>query len=119
MICLYYVTNTKLVMYKTCYVLAEGSHCWCFIFYCARVLFMLLSAHLIDHGNLYVTDIDKSMIRVFSNDGVLLCSFGCDSNGVNRPNDPQGVCVSGQYVYVSNYDGHNVSLFINSSRFSR
>ena len=40
------------------------------------------------HGNLYVTDRDKSMIRVFSNDGVLLHSFGCDDDGVNRLNDP-------------------------------
>ena len=32
------------------------------------------------HDNLYVTDIDRSMIRVFSNDGVLLRSFACDDN---------------------------------------
>ena len=45
------------------------------------------------HGNLYVTDHDNSIIRVFSNDGVLLRSFGCDNNGVNRLNCPHGVCV--------------------------
>ena len=63
------------------------------------------------HGNLYVTDSGKSMIRVFSNDGVLLRSFGCDNNEVNRLNGPHGLCVSGQYVFVSNNSGHNVSVF--------
>ena len=69
------------------------------------------------HGNLYVTDRGKSMIQVFSNDGVLLRSFGCDDNGMNRLNDPRGVCVSGQYVYVSNYGGRNVSAFTTAGHY--
>ena len=68
------------------------------------------------HGNLYVTDCDKSMIRVFSNDGVLLCSFDCDDNGMNKLNS-WGVCVSGQYVYVSNAGGHNVSVFTTAGHY--
>ena len=68
------------------------------------------------HGNLYVTDWDKSMIRVFSNDGVLLRSFGCDSNGVKGLNKPRGVCVSGQYVYVSNEGGY-VSVFTTAGHY--
>ena len=68
-----------------------------------------------NHGNLYVTDYHKSMIRVLSNDGVLLHSFGCDSNG--RLNKPHGICVSGQYVYVSNYCGHNVSVFTTAGHY--
>ena len=69
------------------------------------------------HGNLYVTDNDKSMIRTFSNDGVLLRSFGCDDNRVNRLNNPHGLCVSGQYVYVSNIGGHNVSVFTTAGHY--
>ena len=69
------------------------------------------------HGNLYVTDYDESMIQVFSNDGVLLQSLGCDDNGVNRLNDPWGICVSGQYVYVSNNGGHNVSVFTTAGHY--
>ena len=69
------------------------------------------------HGNLYVTDYHKSMIHVFSNDGVLLRSLGCDDNGVNRLNNPWGVCVSGQYVYVSNFGGHNVSVFTTAGHY--
>ena len=64
-----------------------------------------------NHGNLYVTDYTKSRIHVFSNDGVFLRSFGRDGNGVERLNGPTGLCVSGQYVYVANYKGHNVSVF--------
>ena len=69
------------------------------------------------HSNLYITDNSKSMIRVFSNDGVLLRSLGCDDNGMNRLNYPHGVCVSGQYVYVSNYGGHNVLVFTTAGHY--
>ena len=75
--------------------------------------FMNLSSD--SHGNLYVTDSGKSMIRVFSNDGVLLRSFGLD-NCMNKLKKPWGVCVSGQYVYVSN-DGHNVSVFTTAGHY--
>ena len=69
------------------------------------------------HGNLYITDNSKSMIRVFSNNGVLLRSFGCDCNGVNRLNRPHGVCVSGQYVHVSNEYDYNVSVFTTAGHY--
>ena len=69
------------------------------------------------HGNLYVADYGNSMIRIFSNDGVLLRSFGHDDNGMNRLNYPYGVCVSGQYVYVSNLCGHNVSVFTTAGHY--
>ena len=63
------------------------------------------------HGNLYVTDHDNSAIRVFSIDGDLLRSFGCDENGVKKLSNPHGVCVAGQYVYVADESLHNVSVF--------
>ena len=69
------------------------------------------------HGNIYVTDFDESMIRVFSNDGVLLHSFGHDNNGLSSLNYPHGICVSGQYVYVSNEFGHNVSVFTTAGHY--
>ena len=51
------------------------------------------------------------MIHVISKDGVILRSFGCDRNGVKILNRPDGICVSGQFVYVTNIHGHNVSVF--------
>ena len=69
------------------------------------------------HGNIYVADNDKPMIRVFSNNGVFQCSFGCDDNDVNRLNKPRGVCVSGQYVYVSNIGSHTVSVFTTAGHY--
>ena len=69
------------------------------------------------HGNLYVTDFDKSMVRVFSNDGVLLRSFGCDDQETNRLKRPWGVCVSGQYVYVRNHGRDNVSVFTTAGHY--
>ena len=63
------------------------------------------------HGNLYVTDWDNSVIRVFSIDGDFLFSFGCDENGVKKLSSPHGVCVAGQYVYVTDVDHDNVLVF--------
>ena len=64
-----------------------------------------------NHGNLYVTDPDNSVIRVFSVDGDLLRSYGCDENGVKKLSRPHGVCIAGQYVYVTDSGLHNVSMF--------
>ena len=58
------------------------------------------------HGNIYVTDNTNSLIQVFSASGVFLRSFGN-----NKLSAPCGVCVSGQYVYVSDTDEDCVSVF--------
>ena len=63
------------------------------------------------HGNLYVTDYPNSVIRVFSVDVDLLRSFGCDEVGVKKLSRPRGVCIAGQYVYVTDSGLHNVSMF--------
>ena len=67
-------------------------------------------------NNLYVTASDN-LIHIFSKDGNLLRSFGCDIDGVKRLNDPTDICISGEYVYVSNYKGHNVSVFTTSGDY--
>ena len=62
-------------------------------------------------GNLYVTYSGSSIIIVFNVGGDLLCSFGCDENGVKKLSRPLSVCVAGQYMYVTDIDLHNVSVF--------
>ena len=60
------------------------------------------------HGNVYICDPDKSSsIHIFKNDGGFLCSFG---KSVKLKN-PLALCVSGQYVYVSDYSGHKIEVF--------
>jgi len=68
-------------------------------------------------GKLYATDFSNSMIRVFSRDGSLLHSFGCDAYGEKRLERPFDVCVSSQYVYVTNYSGHCVSAFTRDGQY--
>ena len=68
-------------------------------------------------GNLYATDFSKSMIRVFSSNGLLLHSFGCDGSGQERLERPYDVCVSSDYVYVTNYFGHSVSVFTRDGKY--
>ena len=56
------------------------------------------------HGNLYVVDRTNLCIQVFSNEGVFLRSFGCDRNKVKLFKEPANVCVSGQHVFVSDWN---------------
>ena len=63
-----------------------------------------------DHGNLYVSDYDKSCVHVFSN-GEFLHSFGCGKDGEKVLSHPHGLCVAGQYVYVVNWGKYCVSIF--------
>ena len=65
------------------------------------------------HGNLYVVDRTNLCIQVFSNEGVFLRSFGFDRKKLKLFMDPSNVCVSGQHVFVSdwNYDTSCVFVF--------
>ena len=69
-----------------------------------------------DHGNLYVSSAD-ACIDVLSKGGEFLYSFGCDGNGVNMLCKPWGVCVSGQYVYVSDMGNHNISVYTTEGEY--
>ena len=53
------------------------------------------------HQNVYACDSKNSCIQVFSKGGELLRSFGSNENGIKRLQWPYGVCVAGQYVYVT------------------
>ena len=70
-----------------------------------------------EHNNLYASSAKKSCIKIFENRGDLLHSFGCDEDGIMKLKCPRGVCVSGQYVYVSNYDDHNISVFTTQGQY--
>ena len=64
-----------------------------------------------EHSNVYVCDYSKSRVQVFSNGGEFLHSLDRDGYGVKKLKCPHDVCVCGQYVYVTNYSGHSVSVF--------
>ena len=64
-----------------------------------------------EQGNLYVSDFSKSCVQVFSNSGEFLHSLDCGGDGVKKLNGPFGVCVFSQYVYVTNWHSHCVSVF--------
>ena len=63
------------------------------------------------HQNVYVCNFSNSVIQVYSKDDELLRSFGCDENGVEKLVLPCGVCVAGQYVYVTDYRAHKIVVF--------
>ena len=70
-----------------------------------------------EHGDLYVCNEDNSCANVYTNEGQLLRSFGCNEDGVKKLKCPCGVCVSGQYVYVANWGGHNISVFTTQGQY--
>ena len=70
-----------------------------------------------EHGHLFASNCNHSCIKVFTNRGEFLCSFGRDEDGVVKLKNPCGVCVSGQYVYASNFDGHNISVFTTQGQY--
>ena len=43
--------------------------------------------------------------------------FGCDIDEVERLDYPTDICISGEYVYVCNCTGHNVSVFTTSGEY--
>ena len=69
------------------------------------------------HGKLYVGATDPICIQVLSKGGESLHSFGSDRNGVNKLSDPRGVCVAGQYVYVTDYSNNNISIFTTEGEY--
>ena len=61
---------------------------------------LLIFLHPDCHGNLYISDADKT-IKVLSKTGDFLRSFSRDHNGVLKITNPWMVYVCGQYVYVA------------------
>ena len=64
------------------------------------------------HGNLYVVDRTNLCIQVFSNEGVFLRSFGCDRKEMKLFKVPSNVCVSGQHVFVSDWNYDTCCVFV-------
>ena len=64
------------------------------------------------HRNLYVVDRTNLCIQVFSNEGVFLRSFDCDRNKVKLFKEPANVCVSGQHVFVSDWNYETDCVFV-------
>ncbi len=60
------------------------------------------------HFEMYL---QMNMIHVFSNGDEYLHSFGCDLSGVNMLSVPWGIYVASQYVYVTNWGNHTISVY--------
>ena len=59
------------------------------------------------HRNLYMSDISSSCIQVFSKGGV----FGSFGQVLEKLKHPYGLCVHGQYVYVTDITSYCVFVF--------
>ena len=65
------------------------------------------------HQNLYVSDY-KNCVQVFTKDGVHLRSIGHDKEELK---EPWGLCVHGQYVYVTDISSHCVFVFTTDGEY--
>ena len=64
-------------------------------------------------GNIYVVNSDKKQVLVFSKDGQHLCHFDYRGHGTSLA----GLCVNGDYVYVTEFWSNGVSVFRTSGEF--
>lgn len=77
-------------------------------------------------GNLYVADSRNNKIRVISTDGFISTYCGTGQNvsedgikGVGSFKKPYGVlCGQGEYIYVTDYDGHSIRKITNDGKVS-
>ena len=70
-----------------------------------------------NQGNIYVVDLSKHQVLVFSEDGQYLRHFGKSGRGKSELSGPKGIFVSGDYVYVTEYLNHCISVFRTSGEF--
>ena len=68
-------------------------------------------------GNIYIVDMNKHQVLVFSEEGQYLRQFGQKGLGEGELSGPTGLCVSGDYVYVTECYNHRVSVFCTSGKF--
>ena len=54
---------------------------------------------------------------VFSEDGQYLHQFGKRGQGKGNINNPYGLCVSRDYVYINEWGNNNISVFRTSGEF--
>jgi len=67
-------------------------------------------------GNMFVLDYSKHQVLVFTEDGQYLHHFGQKGQNKGELSDPRGLCISGDYVYVTELFNH-VSVFHTSGEF--
>ena len=68
--------------------------------------------------NIYVLDGDKHQVVVFREDGQYLHHFGRKGQGKGELSGPTGLCVRGNYVYVTERWNYRVSVFCTSGEFA-
>ena len=67
-------------------------------------------------GNIFILDSDKHQLMVFSVNRQYLRHFGREGQGEGELSRPRGLCVSGDYVYVTELF-NRVSVFHTSGEF--
>ena len=67
-------------------------------------------------GNMFILDYSKHQVLVFTEDGQYVRHFGQKGQNKSELTDPRGLCVSGDYVYITELF-NRVSVFHTSGKF--
>ncbi len=77
-----------------------------------------MPSHQTNTETYYATEVGvMPCVRIMSRSGDVLRSIGHDWRGVNKLKSPIGVCVSGQYVYVSDCGNPNIAVFTTDGEY--
>ncbi len=70
-----------------------------------------------EYGHVYA--VDSSRVQIFNNLGSFVRSFGFDKEreGLDALKSPSGICVSGQYVYVTDSTEHNITAYTTDGEY--
>ena len=69
-----------------------------------------------EEGNMYVCDINQNCVKVLCAQGELLYSFRDDDTS-HKLSRPHSICVDSEFVYVSEWGSHCLSVFTKQGKF--
>ena len=70
-----------------------------------------------DNGDMFVTSESDHCIHVYNNSGKKKTTIGSEGSGELQFNEPQGIAITGDVVYVAEYGGHRIHKLTTGGEF--
>ena len=70
-----------------------------------------------DNGDMFVTSEREHCIHVYDSSGKKKTTIGSEGNGELQFNEPQGIAITGDVIYVAEYKGHRIHKLTTGGEF--